>query len=555
MQRFGGNESAYKNEMMKEYNMNVGKVICNIKKDFLIDNVIKNHNYIKVAQKARKWIKRNTVQGKGIVITNKQRKIYQEVTGYYIPTLMQWGMRDEAIAYSAYLCGIQEKDGSWLDYTQTRSSVFNTGQVLRGLYEVADIYPNAYEHLIRGCDWLISNVKEDGRLAATEGTSWSDGFNSELIHLYCLPPLLYTGKKYGRTDYVEAVHKVKKYYIREYKQDIENFNYLSHFYAYIMEALVDIGEIDIVKNAMSKVEKLQKVDGAVPAFKSCDWVCSTGLFQFAIVWFKLGDWKHGNKAFDYATSLQNETGGWYGGYPASLRFLGNKRVPYSITEEISYFPNEEISWAVKYFFDALHYREKLEFELKAHTFIDYIDSSDSKYQSVYAELKKLADKKDFLRIADIGCGKGRYLKKLILDFPNNEYHGLDLSETVFKYSKNPKIKLSVGNILKTNYDNESFDMVFAVESIERAVFVDLAINEMCRITKSGGSVVIIDKVDKAFDDFKYSEWIYPEELSTKQWLNEKNICQIFNDNGISDVEIIDVPIPEGELYKAFIGRK
>ena len=113
----------------------------------------------------------------------------------------------------------------------------------------------------------------------------------------------------------------------------------------------------------------------------------------------------------------------------------------------------------------------------------------------------------------------------------------------------------MGNILKTNYDNESFDMVFAAESIEHAVFVDLAINEMCRITKSGGSVVIIDKVDKAFDDFKYSEWIYPEELSTKQWLNEKNICQIFNDNGISDVEIIDVPIPEGELYKAFIGRK
>lgn len=540
--------------------MNVNTVMSDIQrkiKDLKINDSLQNHNYIKAAQKARKWVKRNTVQGKGIVITNKQRKIYQEVTGYYIPTLMQWGMRDEAIAYSEYLCGIQEKDGSWLDYTQTRSSVFNTGQVLRGLYEVADIYPNAYEHLIRGCDWLISNVKEDGRLAATEGTSWSDGFNSELIHLYCLPPLLYTGKKYGRTDYVEAVHKVKKYYIREYKQDIENFNYLSHFYAYIMEALVDIGEIDIVKNAMSKVEKLQKVDGAVPAFKSCDWVCSTGLFQFAIVWFKLGDWKHGNKAFDYATSLQNETGGWYGGYPASLRFLGNKRVPYSITEEISYFPNEEISWAVKYFFDALHYREKLEFEIKASTFIEHIDSSDGKYQCVHNELRKLINVNDraVLKIADIGCGKGSYLKKLLLDFQGVECYGLDLSEAVLKYINNPKIKISVGNILNTNYEDETFDMVFATESIEHAIFIDLAIKELCRITKPGGSIVIIDRVDEAFNAFKYAEWFYPEELSTKQWLNMEVMVELFENNGITDAEVLEVTVYEGRLYKAIIGKK
>ena len=72
--------------------MNVNTVMSDIQrkiKHLKINDSLQNHNYIKAAQKARKWIKRNTVQGKGIVITNKQRKIYQEVTGYYIPTLMQ----------------------------------------------------------------------------------------------------------------------------------------------------------------------------------------------------------------------------------------------------------------------------------------------------------------------------------------------------------------------------------------------------------------------------------------------------------------------------------
>lgn len=526
-------------------------------KDCKMQNVIENHNYINAANKARRWIVRNTIQGKGIVITNKQRIIYQEVTGYYIPTLLQWGMRDTAIAYAEYLCDIQESNGAWLDFSKSRCSVFNTGQVLRGLYAITDIYPRAYDNLIKGCNWLLTNMQEDGRLKATEGTPWSDiGFNSELIHLYCLPPLLYTGQKYKRQDYIDAVEKIKNYYIKNYKNDINNFNYLSHFYAYVLEALVDLGETEIVKKAMTKIQKLQKLDGAVPALSGCNWVCSTGLFQFAIVWFKLGDWKHGNKAFDYAVNLQNKSGGWYGGYPASLKIGGGKRVIYSVKEQVNYFPDEEISWAVKYFLDALYYRAKVEFEYKAHTFIKYIDSDDGKYQAVYKELNMLEmHHKRSLKIADIGCGKGRYLKKMLMDRPDNEYYGLDLSEVVLQYAKNSRLNLSLGNILCTGYNTEEFDLVFAAESVEHAIFIDLAIKELCRITKPGGSVVIIDKYERAFNDFKYEDWILPEELSTKQWLNEEKVENYFKENGLSEIEVFDIPVKEGKLYKAFIGRK
>lgn len=537
---------------------NINEVFRNKIKDWQISNQLKNHNYINAAYKAREWIYRNTIQNKGIVITNKQRRIYQEVTGYYIPTLLQWGMRDLAIEYASYLCDMQQPSGAWMNNNETLESVFNTGQVLRGLLAITDIFPSSKEHLIKGCDWLISNMNDEGRLVATKGTIWSDiGFNTELIHLYCLPPLRDTGLKYGITKYVDASDKILHYYKKEYTDDILNFNYLSHFYAYILEALYDLGEISIVKMAMKKIERMQRTDGAVPALKKCNWVCSTGLFQLAIVWFKIGDFKRGDKAFDYAVSLQNKSGGWYGGYPAKLNLPLGKSIKYAINEKITYFDNEEISWAVKYFFDAMYYRSKCEFEYKAHTFMNCIDRQDEKYLAVVNEIKKFDTYCHPIKIADIGCGKGRYLKKMYIDNPKNEYYGIDISQKVLKYirSRNKNMNIKTGSILCTGCDSNTFDFVYAAESLEHAVFIDLAIKEIVRITKPGGGIVIIDKEAETFDAFKYCDWIDPAELSTKQWLNTSDIEKIFNDCGISNFRAYYLPTNEEKMYKAYIGRK
>lgn len=46
-------------------------------------------NRIKQFEKAKKWIIRHTIDNKGIAVTSKQRRIYPEVTGYFIPTLLE----------------------------------------------------------------------------------------------------------------------------------------------------------------------------------------------------------------------------------------------------------------------------------------------------------------------------------------------------------------------------------------------------------------------------------------------------------------------------------
>jgi len=45
------------------------------------------------------------------------------------------------------------------------------------------------------------------------------------------------------------------------------FTTLSHFHAYIMEALVDLGYNELALQGMQAPEKLQRKNGAVPALK------------------------------------------------------------------------------------------------------------------------------------------------------------------------------------------------------------------------------------------------------------------------------------------------
>lgn len=307
-------------------------------------------------RRAKYWIKRNTVAGNGVVITSRQRRIYQEVTGYYIPTLLHAGMQIEAVNYAKWLCRVQQPDGAWLSSDLKNESVFNTGQVLRGLVAICDLLPETKEHIVKGADWLVSNIRDDGRMQPTVGTYFDKGVNSELIHVYCLSPMYEISEKTDNIVYKEMAKKSLEYYKRVYQKDIMNFNYLSHFYAYVIEAMVDLGEFEIAKTAMEKIAKIQRLDGAVPAYKNVHWICSTGLFQFAVIWFKLGNYRAGKKAFEYAIGLQNESGGWFGGYPA----FGNRTLAKVMKENITYFPEEEISWAVKYFMDALFYKNRLE---------------------------------------------------------------------------------------------------------------------------------------------------------------------------------------------------
>lgn len=509
--------------------------------------IMSRPDHIGIYKKAINWINNNTINNRCIVNNNNIRIGYPEVTGYYIPTLLDWGYRDLACEFGKWLCNIQKADGSWYDTYNKNPYVFDSAQIIKGLMRIRrsiDETELRFEYngdklddvIIKGCNWIISNMSDDGRLTTPSIDAWGDKRTcSELIHLYCLTPLIDAGDYYDIQKYKEAAKKILDYYTSNYYNDIVNFSLLSHFYSYVMEALVDLGRTELVMEAMANSKALQDEMGFVPAYNDVHWCCSTGLFQQALVWYKLGNIEDGNKSFEYACRLQNKTGGWYGSY-------SNPDYPDEIND---YFPDSEISWAVKYFLDALHYKNVAEFNRQASSFIDEYNENDRRYQIVREVVSK---QQKNAKIADVGCGKGGYLKNLITDVPDAEYYGIDISEAVMKYVDDSRIKLKSGSLTSIPYPNDYFDMIYACESLEHAIDINSAIREMARVTKPGGTLLIIDKNKDHLGDLEIESW--------EQWFDEKKLSNIMMRYCISvNVEKdIDYGHPADGLFYAWIGR-
>ena len=122
---------------------------------------------------------------------------------------------------------------------------------------------------------------------------------------------------------------------------------------------------------MENMTQYQNKDGSIPGLSHVTWICSTGLLQLALIWYKLGELERGNQLFNCAVLLQNQTGGWFGSYTDTSSIADDNRkepllgqpsyrqIGEKIDQQPMYFPKEEISWAVKYFLDAYLRRKEL----------------------------------------------------------------------------------------------------------------------------------------------------------------------------------------------------
>lgn len=500
-------------------------------------------DYLGVYKKAISWIEANTIvekTGKSIINNTNCHKGYPEVTGYYIPTLIRWGYRELAIDYAKWLISIQHDDGSWYDTFAQMPYVFDTAQILKGLLAAYSIWPdeNVKNAIIKGAMWLAGNIQHDGRFKAADESIWKmPKAYSELIHLYCLSPIREVGIQFSKPELLKMVDLSIDYYKQNHMEEILHFDLLSHFYAYVMEALVDLGELELAKIAMNNIANFQTEDGAVPGYNDVHWVCSTGLFQLALTWFRMGDIERGNKAFSYACRLQNESGGWYGSYP-------------SVEDESNdYFAASEISWAVKYFLDALYYKNKAEFDISAPKFMTSIDKDDERYKIVLQNAKEVCLLGGDIRILDIGCGKGRYLKNLIEDLPDSQCYGVDISKNVIAEKTNQNIVWEEGSLTHIPFRDNNFAMAYACEALEHAVDIKSAIREMARVVRPDGRIVIVDKNIAALGTLEICEW--------EQWFDENELAAIMSEF-CSEVNIVhDVNyeqyFKEG-LFSAWIGK-
>ncbi len=450
-------------------------------------------------ERALRWFYDNQLPSGGIRIHSHHNEAYPEVTGYIIPTLFHYGHRDLAIRLCQWLKSVQRPDGSFALFDDDPSYSFDTGQILRGY--LANWYAGiqGFEYVTRRTAYYLFRQL---RMTSTgafpvryDQLPPNDILIPESIHLYALPPLLWIAGILDLPEYREAVNRCISFYLRQ-PYTLQTAT-LTHFLAYEIEALIDLGRVHTVLPVLEKLRERQTPDGAVPAMDGVSWVCTPGLAQLAICWYKVGDTEPAEKAMKWLEAHQLPSGGFYGSY-------GEKSV---------YFAYDEISWATKYYLDAHRLRVSArmnDYSDSEDVLPEAIDTADGRVQAVFEQIQE-GD-----MVVEVGCGKGRFLKALQQLQPYAMYFGVDIATELLDKISTP-IYAFEGSLERVPFDDNTFNVAFSVEAIEHSANLEAAVSELIRITRRGGSIIIIDKHFAQWGRLECPPW---ERWPDKDWLRQ-----------------------------------
>ncbi|MBL8290753.1 MAG: class I SAM-dependent methyltransferase [Bryobacterales bacterium] len=153
------------------------------------------------------------------------------------------------------------------------------------------------------------------------------------------------------------------------------------------------------------------------------------------------------------------------------------------------------------------------------------------------------------RALDVGCGKGRFARVFAGEWPTARITATDISTAMLAYVQ-PPLQACAATMTTLPFRDGVFDAVYATESLEHAVDIERAVAEMCRVTRPGGKVAVIDKNAEHWGKLKTPEW--------ERWFHRRELekllgrhCRKVDSQFISYWE--DVP-PDG-MFIAWLAEK
>jgi malonyl-CoA O-methyltransferase len=295
------------------------------------------------ALRAVEWIHAFENPEGGIYVSSNDLNSYPEVTGYLIPTLLEYHEEDLAARLTRWLMRIQRRDGSFPSANGV-PHVFDTGQALRGLLAASELVPDATASGASAAEYLYNRAIADRARGFDVDSVWIRRYSKSIpmsTHLYVLPPLLKASEIFQKPKYRTVADNCLEYYVKF--KDALQLGTLTHFLAYELEALIDLGRSEAATPILDRLRDEQGDDGSVRAADRVSWVCIPGLAQLAVCWYKVGWREAADRALKWLEAHQTLSGGFCGSYG----------------ENASYFPNVEISWAPKFYLDAVLLRDRL----------------------------------------------------------------------------------------------------------------------------------------------------------------------------------------------------
>jgi ubiquinone/menaquinone biosynthesis C-methylase UbiE len=172
-------------------------------------------------------------------------------------------------------------------------------------------------------------------------------------------------------------------------------------------------------------------------------------------------------------------------------------------------------------------------------------------------LSKVKIGPDF-RILDVGCGGGKTITKLANLAPQGKVYGIDCSKDMVQYSREvnrdliteDRVSIVEGVVDKTGFPDNYFDLVTAVETYYFWPNLQKAFQEIRRILKPNGQLLIINEMIK---DGTYE--IEDKEKIEKTHVNLMSISEIkelLATVGYKNVQIFKL---NGSPWNAILAQK
>lgn len=383
-------------------------------------------------------------------------------TAALISTLLTFGQLGTAQRLTSWLLSTQLADGSFPHAGGNTSSLFNTGQALSALLRVIDDGLVADSSAARRAAEFV-NVQLHAKLEGQSYHHWRVA-----VKLSVLPALSAAVRHYESCEWRQTV----EHNVARLRAAIDWHSWLrsGRILAHAVAALVDLQDRSRAIDALSWPNAVQRKNGTVASELRGRWGDHELLAHLAVLWYRLGERDRADRAMAFLRRQQLPGGGW----PQYWGARGS---------------GGESAWAVKHYLDAAWLQVATSFDGAVNSLPDQIDRQDGRFQAVFNWTSTLCSSP---KIADVGCGPGRFLRELAGLFATARLVGIDPSG-IFLEQLAPRIERRRGSLLRIPARDGEFDGAFAVESLEHSLLPERAVQEVCRIVRPGGRVLIIDK--------------------------------------------------------------
>jgi 2-polyprenyl-3-methyl-5-hydroxy-6-metoxy-1,4-benzoquinol methylase len=147
-----------------------------------------------------------------------------------------------------------------------------------------------------------------------------------------------------------------------------------------------------------------------------------------------------------------------------------------------------------------------------------------------------------IKVLEVGCGQGAFIKKIDELFTLNDIVGLELNESAKKESKNWRIlNQTIQNFSKTNF--EAFDLVCSYQVLEHIADVECFLSAKIKCIKKGGKLIIsVPNNDSYIKDADNCLNEPPHHMGL--W-NKKSLCSL---ESIFPLKLIDIHYEELQDY-------